>query len=215
MSLLELVVVLALVGAVLAFSGSTVSSWGEDQRARTSARAVADAFNLGRAEAIRTGSNHIVAFDVEPGLGGISADVVIANDGPTGTSNCRIDVDEIVHSVTLERGVSFGSDADLANGAPAPDDPGASGHQAAGASFTDADDPAGDASWVMFSAEGLPRRFSQNAAATPPCDALGSIGEGGGAIYLTNGRRDYAVVLSPLGVVRLHGWQPGGGGWSQ
>lgn len=213
MTLLELVVVLALVGALLAFAGSTVSSWSEDQRAATSARAIADAFSLARAEAIRTGSQHIVAFDIEAGLAGISSDVVIVNDGAPDASNCVIEVGETVHSISLEQGVLFGSDPALANGTAAPDDSGASGHQLVGSSFTDPD--AVEASWVLFSSDGLPHRFAENASTTPPCDDLGPIGEAGGAIYVTNGNRDYAVVLSPLGTVRLHRWQTGAGAWSQ
>lgn len=215
MTLLELVVVLAMVGALLAFAGSTVSSWSEDQRAATSARAVADAMGLARAEAIRTGSHHIVAFDIEAGLAGIDSDIVIANDSAPANSNCVIEAGEIVHRIPLERDVRFGSDPALANGAAAPDDSGASGNQLTGSSFTDASSPAVEASWVLFSSDGLPHRFTENASTTPPCDDLGPIGDAGGAIYLTNGNRDYAVVLSPLGTVRLHRWQSGAGAWSQ
>ena len=215
MTLLELMVVLALIGALLAFAGSMVGNWSVDQRAATSARSVADAFSLARAEAIRTGSNHIVAFNIEAGLSGITSDVVIVNDGPPTTSNCVIEAGEIVHSVSLEQGVSFGSDPALANGTAAPSDSGASGNQLAGSSFIDASSPAVAASWVMFTSDGLPHRFSENASTTPPCDDLGPIGDAGGAIYVTNGNRDYAVVLSPLGTVRLHRWQSGAGAWSQ
>jgi type II secretory pathway pseudopilin PulG len=220
MTLVELVIVLGMIAALLAFAGSTMASWSTDQRAATSARALADAFSLARAEAIRTGSNHIVAFDIESGLDGIGSDVVIVNDGPPGdvsgvSSNCRIDDGGLAHSISLEQGVSFGSDPALANGTPAPNDSGASGNQAAGSSFTDADSPAGDASWVMFGADGLPRRFAQGADADPPCEDLGPVGDAGGAIYVTNGRRDYAIVLSPLGTVRLHRWNSGAAAWTQ
>jgi len=215
MTLLELMVVLALIGALLAFAGSMVGNWSEDQRAATSARSVADAFSLARAEAIRTGSNHMVAFNIEAGLSGISSDIVIVNDGPPTTSNCVIEAGEIVHSVSLEQGASFGSDPALANGTAAPSDSGASGNQLAGSSFIDASSPAVAASWVLFTSDGLPHRFSENPSTTPPCDDLGPIGDAGGAIYVTNGNRDYAVVLSPLGTVRLHRWQSGAGAWSQ
>jgi prepilin-type N-terminal cleavage/methylation domain-containing protein len=211
MTLVELVIALAMVGAMVAIASATLGRWADDQRATTSARSVADAFGLARAEAIRTGSNHLVAFDVETGLAGISSDIVIVNDGAPGAANCRIDADEIVHRIPLERGVRFGSDPSLANGAIAPDDSGTSGNQLAGASFADAS--GGDASWVLFMADGLPRRFSQNSTSSPPCTDVGPVGDGGGAIYLTNGRRDYAVVLSPLGTSRLHRWT--GGGWAQ
>lgn len=214
MTLLELVVSLALVGVMVALAASTLSNWGENQRAATSARSVADAFSLARAEAIRTGSNHVVAFDIETGLAGISSDVVIVNDGPASTSNCRIDDGGLVHRISLEQGVSFGSDPSLANGTAAPNDSGASGNQANGSSFTNA--TTGDASWVMFFADGLPRRFTQNGD-TNPCPAanLGPVGQAGGAIYVTNGNRDYAIVMSPLGTVRLHRWQEGAAGWTQ
>ena len=219
MTLIELVVVMAVIGAMVALATSTVSDWSADQRVATSARELADAFSLARSEAIRTGSNHILAFNVESGLGGITSNAVIANDGPTGntagSSNCTIDAGEIVHTIPLEQGVRFGTDPGLANGTAAPSDAGASGDQAVGSSFTT---PAGaHSSWVMFGADGLPRQFAQNTATTPPCEAgkLGNVGAAGGAIYLTNGHRDYAIVMSPLGTVRVHRWNSGAGAWTQ
>jgi len=220
MTLLELVVVLALVGIMMAFGASQVSSWSKDQRAATSARSVADAFSLARAEAIRTGRNHMVAFRVETGLSGISSDIVIVNDGPTcsttGCSNCKIASTEIVHSVALERDVRFGSDPSQANGTAAPNDGGNSGHRLLGSSFQDANTASlGAASWVMFGPDGLPRRFTENSTTAAPCTQLGPVGQATGGIYVTNGSRDYAVVLSPLGTVRLHRWKKGIGGWTQ
>jgi hypothetical protein len=44
--------------------------------------------------------------------------------------------------------------------------------------------------------------------------APGSLGTGGGAVYATNGLRDYAVVVSPLGVVSVERWDVRTGGWS-
>jgi len=210
MTLIELVAVMALIGAMLAIGLFTMEGWNEDQRVKSAARSIGDAFSLARAEAIRSGSNHIVAFPIEAGLAGITAPVVIVNDGPSTTSNCRIDAGEIIQTVPAEAGVLWGTDAALANGTPAPDDAGGSGNQSTGSSFTDAS-MATPASWVMFQPDGIPRAFTQNAVATPPCTNVGQAGQGGGAIYVTNGRRDYAVVLSPLGAVRLHAWNPSGG----
>jgi type II secretory pathway pseudopilin PulG len=213
MTLIELVVVLAVIGAMLVIGASNLSEWSENQRLATSARSIADAFSLARAEAIRTGDNHIVAFDIETGLAGINSDVVIVDDGPPGntsgvSSNCRIDDGGIVHRVSLEPGVSFGTDPALANGTPAPHDSGASGNQATGSSFTTA--AGADASWVMFQSDGLPRRFTQNGSTNPcPTANVGAIGQAGGAIYVTNGKRDYAIVMTPLGTVRMHRWRSG------
>jgi Tfp pilus assembly protein FimT len=214
MTLIELVVVMAVIGAMLALASSVVSDWSADQRAATSAREVSDAFSLARAEAIRTGNNHILAFNVESGLSNISSDAVIANDGPATTANCTIASSEIVHRITLEQGVSYGTDAGLANGTAAPSDVGASSHQSTGASFTAPDGSA--SSWVVFFADGLPRQFKQNSNAGVPCEAgkVGAVGAAGGAIYLKNGHRDYAIVMSPLGTVRLHRWNSSAGAWT-
>jgi hypothetical protein len=46
------------------------------------------------------------------------------------------------------------------------------------------------------------------------CGALSPAGGGGGALYLTDGERDYAIVLSPIGGVRVHLWIPANGAWS-
>src|SRR5262245_55527394 len=102
MSLLEPVVVLGIVSLVMVLAASTMDGWASDQRAATSARDVADAFNLARAEALRTGNSFIVAFREETGLDNVSSDIVIANDGPSTTANCKIAAAEIVHTVTLE-----------------------------------------------------------------------------------------------------------------
>jgi type II secretory pathway pseudopilin PulG len=215
MTLIELVVVMAVIGAMLALASSVVSDWSTDQRASTSARELADAFSLARSEAIRTGNNHILAFRVETGLSNVSSDVVIANDGPATTANCTIATSEIVHSISLEQGVSFGTDAGLANGTAAPSDAGASNHQSTGASFPAPDGSA--SSWVVFFADGLPRQFQQNSNAGVPCEAgkVGVAGAAGGAIYVKNGHRDYAIVMSPLGTVRLHRWNSKAAAWTQ
>ena len=215
MTLIELVVVMAVIGAMLALATSVVSDWSTDQRAATSAREVADAFSLARAEAIRTGNNQILAFNVEAGLNGITSNAVIANDGPATTANCTIAASEIVHTITLEQGVSFGTDAGLANGTAAPSDAGASNHQSTGSSFTAPDGSA--SSWVVFFADGLPRQFAQNTDSGVPCEAgkVGNVGAAGGAIYLRNGHRDYAIVMSPLGTVRVHRWNSGAATWTQ
>lgn len=212
-TLVELVVILALIGLVTALAASNLSHYAENQRAATSARAVADAFSLGRAEAIRTGSQVIVAFDIESGLDGISSDIVIARDEAGGAADCEIDAGEIIEELPLLAGVSWGTDPALANGAPAPDDAGGSGNQATGSSFQDAGSPEADASWVMFSPDGMPHLFTEDG--TAPCDEVGAVGEAGGAIYLTNGKRDYAVVLSALGIPRLHRWNPENGAWTE
>jgi hypothetical protein len=198
---------------VTAITAGNLTSYGENQRAATSARSVSDAFSLARAEAIRTGQQFIVAFNIESGLDGITSDIVIAKDGAPAAADCEIDAGEIVESISLEPGVSWGTNPALANGTAAPNDGGGSGNQATGSSFQDAHSPAGDASWVMFTPDGMPHRFTQDG--TAPCDEVSPVGKASGAIYLTNGHRDYAVVLSALGMPRLHRWNPEEGAWTE
>jgi hypothetical protein len=42
---------------------------------------------------------------------------------------------------------------------------------------------------------------------------MGQLGSGNGAVYITNGSRDFAIVLNPLGGVRVHSWNSGTGQW--
>jgi hypothetical protein len=42
---------------------------------------------------------------------------------------------------------------------------------------------------------------------------MGQLGSGNGGIYLTNGQRDFGIVLNALGGIRIHTWNPGSGQW--
>jgi prepilin-type N-terminal cleavage/methylation domain-containing protein len=211
LTLIELVVVLAVISALIATATLGISGWAQNQRLKTSARAVSDAFMLGRAEAIRSGNSHLVVF----GLGELNntyADIVIVNDDRPDLADCSIASSEIVHRVNLEKGVSWGTTASLAGTTVAPDDQGlAVGNTQYGSSFTTAAlDPNTPASWVIFQPDGVPLLFSTNGS---DCTQIGLRGEGGGAIYVTNGRRDYVIVLTPLGTSRVLGWNPSSNNW--
>ena len=77
-------------------------------------------------------------------------------------------------------------------------------------------DPGGaSTNQVVFQPDGIPRTYDPG----PPFN-LGPIGSGVGAIYLTNGDpaqgtsgRDYAVVVTALGGVRVSQWDVGDGAW--
>lgn len=209
-TLIEVVVVIVILGVLAALSVPAFNGMFTDQRVKAAARSVADAFMLARAEAIRTGNTHLVVFQNAMGA---SDPIEIIDDGAPATANCTIDSGEVKHSVTAEDDVSWGTTASLANGTPAPDDPGgAPGSVASGSSFTDADSTPSPASWVLFQPDGLPRLFTPSGS---NCDNIGQAGQGGGAIYVSNGRRDYAIVLSHLGTVRMHLWNPDAGAWRE
>lgn len=210
MTLIEIMVVLVLIAVMTGMALPAFEGIFMDQRVKAAARDVADAFMLARAESIRTGNTHLVVFQNTLTA---TAPIVIVDDGAPATANCTLDGGDVKHSWDPVRDVSWGTSTNRANGTPAPDDPGGSpATVATGSSFTDADSPAAAASWVLFQPDGLPRRFNQ-VGGGGSCEDVGLVGQGGGSIYVTNGRRDYAIVLSHLGTVRVHAWDPAAGSW--
>ena len=209
-TILELVVVVLVIGILSAMVVPGMIAWNSGERVKSAAREVADALLLGRSEAIRTSNNHLVVF---ANALGASQPIVIVDDGPQATANCTIDANEVVHEVPADPLVSWGTSTGAANGVAAPDDSGAGvANVALGSSLTDASLlPVNGATWVLFQSDGIPRLFTPNGGA---CAAIGSAGSGGGGIYLTNGARDYAVVLRPLGTASLHRWHAELGAWS-
>lgn len=220
MTLVEVAIVVALIGVMAALGAPSLGQWFANQRLKAAARSVADSFLLARSDAIRTGRPHIVFLSaaragdppatdpggtplpLDPGTGG-PVPLLEIDDGPLAApNNCLIDAGEARRSVRAERGVAWGFGP--SGGAPVPSDTGG-GDVGTGSTFTDA---AGNfVTWVMFRPDGLPVTFDAG------CNA-GAVGRGGGAVYVTNGARDYAVVLSPLGGVRVHAWNAVGGTWT-
>lgn len=204
LSLIELSVILGVVGILVALAAPLTDAWSDKQRLRDSARTVANAFSYARGEAIRTGNIHAVFFVGDANGNALPSPVVVLDDGIPGsaTQNCSIDAGETIVEYSLEPNVAFGPTQATAK---VPTDPGAG---ALGAStFRDAGGNA--ATWVLFRPEGTPLAFSSDCS-------TGTVGTGGGGIYLSNGDADTAVVVTPLGGTRVHAWSPASGGiWSQ
>lgn len=203
-SLIEVMVVVAILGALAAVAAPGLSRFLANQRVKSAARSVADSFQIARAEAIRTGDAHIVYLlgQADPGGTLPGTPALVIDDGPAAGRNCRIDAGEPRSTIRAEQGVAWG--AAQAGTTPAPGDY-ADADPADGATFRDA---AGNTvSWVMFRGDGVPLTFDAGCTLAP-------IGSGGGAVYVTNGDRDYAVVLSPLGAVRVHAYDVGVNAWT-
>jgi len=208
-TLIEMMVVVAIAAVLVAMAGPAMDDWSTNQRAKSASRAMANALSAGRSEAIRTGNHHIVFFqlDAQGNLlldgDGIAVPLAIVNDDRPGgpNQNCTIDAGETVGIGRAEPGVAWGV---AKASARVPTDFGA-GSIATGSSFTD---PSGNpATWVLFRPDGVPISFKADCT-------LGGTGSGAGAIYLSSGRRDYAVVLTALGGIRTHAWDNGGGQWT-
>lgn len=218
MTLVEVMVAVGILGVLAAIAVPNVAEWARHQRLKDGARSVGDLLQIARSEAIRTGRRQIVFFgppgSTDPAGNAVEADgiwvpVLVLDDGAPAGSNCRIEAGEDVEGLRPIDGLAWGvSEAsapvptDAGNGpfAPSPWDGG-----------TFADSAGIPVPWVMFGPDGLPLTFD---GAGGVCGTLSPSGGGGGAFYLTDGERDYAVVLSPIGGVRVHLWNPSTGAWS-
>ena len=211
-TLIEMMIALAIIGAVTALTTPALRTYFDDQRLKQAARSAADVLSLARTEAIRTGRNHIVYFSQDPtgaalvDDGGTVVPVMLVQDddgtGPLPAPNGQVDAGERRIPVRAQAGVNWG--VTFATGA-APGDTGIAANYATGRTFRTPGLAA--ARWVVFRPDGVPRAYSVG----PYTE--GAIGTGGGAVYLTNGRRDYAVVLTPLGGVQVNVWNPALGQW--
>jgi prepilin-type N-terminal cleavage/methylation domain-containing protein len=213
MTLLEVMVAVAIVGILAGVTTVRFMTWQENQVLTTTARKLADAFSLARMEAIRTGNIHIVYLAAGVGTdvagnplvdsNGRPVPLLILNDGQVGSpgQNCIIDAGEPTRTMPMVRGMAWGFS--VSGGVKPPLDTTAPGN-ATGSSFAT---PAGNPlNGIAFGADGVPISFDL------ACN-LGQFGSGNGGVYITNGQRDYAVVVLPLGGIRVHGWEPSAGVW--
>jgi Tfp pilus assembly protein FimT len=215
MTLLEVAVVAVIIGALLGLSFSTMQTWQTNERAAASARSLGDLFRFAANEATRKESVHIMFFAIG-GNGdtagnalvdssGTAVPILLLDDGPlgSGNQNCEIDAGEEINVIPgTNNGISWGFT--VSGGGKAPGDSSPVASSATGSTFAT---PAGAAAtWVAFMPDGRPLGF--DAACS-----MGQLGSGNGAIYITNGSRDYSVVLNPLGGIRVHAWNAGAGQW--
>ena len=218
MTLIEIALVMAIVGILAAIAVPNTIRWQRDQRVKGAARDVADLLLLARSEATRTGNRYVVIYGPSgtqdpagTAIAGANGTVpfLVLNDGPAATSNCKIDAGEAKSVVEPARDVRWG--VSLATAA-APNDPAAGAFAAPQTRGGTTLSPANAVvQWLMFRADGVPVRFQGSLGS---CGTVGATAQGGAAFYLTNGTRDYAVVLSPMGGVRVHRWNKTAGAWS-
>ena len=218
-TLLELMLAVALIGIMAGITSIAMSGSLGEARAKGAVRSIADLLMLARQEAIRTGDNHVVFFFQDAGdnalvgpNGGAAAALLIRDGDTDGVvdSGERVAAVYVDDTGTLSWGSTFA--ANLPTPAKAPNDnPDATFPETDAdfvcCTFLDPDD--NEARWVVFMPDGLPRAFK-----TGPFTA-GDVTSGNGAVYVTSGNRDYAVVLAALGGVRVHGFLEEPGAWRQ
>jgi prepilin-type N-terminal cleavage/methylation domain-containing protein len=205
-TLIEIMIVVVILGIMTGIVVTVLTRGAADQRAKAAARSVADLLMLARTEAVRTGVTHLVFFqqDIDDAalvnsFGDPVAAVLIRDADGDGIP----DAGEYRASVPFDRTSSLAWGGAFATGAAPNDNPDgvfpAVDPDFSCCTFTDPDGE--EARWVAFLPDGMPRGFKKGPFSTSP------LGEGGGAVYMTSGQRDYAVVLAPLGGVRVHTWR--------
>lgn len=217
-SLIEITIVVAVVSILTAIAIPNIAEWARNQRLKDSARSVGDLLLVARSEAIRTGRRQVVFFGL-PGstdpngtpieANGGWAPILVLDDGEPAGSDCQIDAGERINGLAPVEGVSWGASSSTG---PVPTDAGNGPFAPSlwnGGTFADSGGSA--VQWVLFGPDGLPVVFD---GVGGDCGTIGAAGAGGGALYLTNGERDYAIVLSPIGGVRLHRWNIQASAWS-
>lgn len=218
-TLIEAAIVITIIGVVSAMALPNATRYLESGRTRAAARSVADAFHVARAQAIRTGNNHLVFFAIA-GAGDTAGNalakrsgelvpILVLNDGAPGSANqnCVIDAGEELITFNAQRGVGWGANA--APSGQTPPDELLPSIPASGSSFQPPNSTilTPPVTWVQFRPDGVP--VAVDGACNP-----GQLGSGGGTIYLWSANRDFAITLSPLGGVRVHQWNVSTGGWS-
>ncbi len=216
MTLVEVAVVVAIIGALLGLSFSSMQTWRLNENAAASARSLGDLFRLAANEATQKESVHILFFAIGGNgdtagnalvdLSGQGVPILLLDDGPLGSANqnCEIDAGEEIHVIRADNTTNIGWGFSVSGDTKAPGDQSPVASTTTGSTFAT---PAGAAvTWVAFMPDGRPLGFDGTCS-------MGQLGSGNGAIYLTNGSRDYAVVLNPLGGVRIHAWNAGEGAW--
>lgn len=228
MTLTEVMVVIAIIGAVAGLGAFATREWWANQAVRGAARDLADLIIQARSESIRTGVPHIVYFDLDPSDNVLSLDdgtevpaLLISDDDGDGMP----DNGEIVGYLTYEAenaGIEWGRSI---SSTLVPNT--SAGRNIMGDPFdntpiegtTEEGDSAGNFrhptngglvnSWVMFAPNGTPRAFMPSGGTV----TMGTMGSGDGAVYVNNGDRDYAVVVAPLGGVRTFSWEASAQVW--
>ena len=210
-SLVEMLTVLAIIGIVSALAVPNLLRWQLREDTRSHAGKIARVLSLARATAMRRGAPTFVLFN-GPGIpqsaAGEFAMIVEDNDGdfligPTDNwTNFQKD-DGIAQEVV---GYGMGGGTPMEPGAPlAPEDNAAGnlGALAGASTFPVAPPPFGVPA-VGFTAQGIPVDMN-----TPT-----QWGSGAGAYYVTDDSTSvYAVVVLPLGGIRVRSLVPGQNIW--
>lgn len=216
-TLVELMIVVGIIGVFAGIGFLAIQSWSTNQRSKGAARQIGDILLFGRTEAIRTRVPHLVLFSLDAdddplqNAAGQSFAAVVAADA---NGDGKPQSGEYVGGVPFDAtgSIAWGSAHAAGSGTQAPNDNPAATFPEPDADFACCSftEPDGDpARWIVFQPDGIPRAYGVGPF------AAGGVGTGNGAVYITDGDRDFAVVLSALGAIRVHAFDRGAGTWRQ
>jgi hypothetical protein len=197
-------VAIAFLLAVVAVPG--IKSTPQREFANVTVRGLEDLLRLARDEAIQTGDDHILFFEIET-IGTITNDrgapvmalLIRDRDG----DGRRADA-EYVASVPIgaDGSAAWGSES-----ATVPADGDTAGQLSGPWSFGQAMGYPGRLRRLVFRSDGAPHSF------TADSETGDTAGSGAGTVYLHSSTADYAVVLSPWGDVNVQVWDPSATTW--
>jgi prepilin-type N-terminal cleavage/methylation domain-containing protein len=199
--LIELVVVAAVMGLLLALAVPSFADYQRRQQARSQAQRIADALGQARSLAIKEGNPYFVVFTDTGTVQVVDDD---NGDYQIGGGELTVDVDYAAGSSTQVTyyGAIAGPPA-----ATATAEDGGGAIPSTGTTFPD--DVATGFPAVGFTAQGFPVSLPA-VVGDPPGDP----GSGGGSYYVTdNDNAVYAVTLLPLGGIRVRVFRPTIGDW--
>jgi Tfp pilus assembly protein FimT len=211
-TVIEVAVATAIVAAGVLLAFSSFRQWTRDQHSTEMAHDFAELLMAARGHAFAKGETVVAFFDTDRDgqpLIGSDNEAVAALTIRDLNGDGRIDPGERLADVPYAPAgsLSWGhSQATLrARGDPRGS---AGGPPEAAVTFQKPDGSI--ANWVAFGLDGNPRAYLDHSKA-----GTGAAGSGGGAIYLTSGGSDYAVVLSALGKVYIREWDGSDESWSR
>ncbi len=216
-TIVETMIVVAIASIMVALGYPSWQRMNDNIRLRTAARAAQDTFGYAREQAVRTGRRHLVLS--QTGLAqdacgnAVPSALMVLDDA---NQDCCIDAGELTWAPEelAQAGVQQTAFWGATNAAaPVPDDTGA-GAMTTGSTFSRFG--GGASTGVAFRGDGIP--IGMSAACAP-----GGVGSGAGGYYFTNGRaglsagerRDYAVVITPLGSAKVFSWDAVQARWTQ
>ena len=224
-SLIEMVIVVSILGILLSMGVVSFNKWSKRQRVSNASGEMAQLLFVGRSEAIRKGVNHIAFFDTDS-----FGNALLAGDGTTPVaalliedSNGNFSPDSgerrMTVPLTILSDIAWGrveaaSLVPNANGSLVGDPfsdttvENSAQEAASAANFRHPTDASAVHSWVLLAPDGTPRAFDSSGATT-----IADVGTGDGAIYLNDGERDHAVVMSALGSLRSYRWDASDESW--